>query len=168
MPVTSVKALKSLPFTRSASSSRWRCDHSGLACTVQRSTGPRPGLDDSRASQAMRWCVLRAAFHCGPRCASVGCMACGNASISVQQGATVTAPSAVISGLPCCELSSSAWACGEGMAKTTASKPLCTRMSAPGPSVCSCQRWGSSLSASIRITWVCRASLPSAASGWAQ
>jgi hypothetical protein len=46
----------------------FRCsaDQAGLACTVQRSTVPRPGLDDSRASQAMRWWVLRAAFHWGP------------------------------------------------------------------------------------------------------
>jgi hypothetical protein len=49
-----------------------------------------PGLLDSRVSQAMRWWVLRAAFHCGPSADRPGCMACGNASISVQQGDTLT------------------------------------------------------------------------------
>ena len=38
-------------------------DQDALACTVQRSMRSRPGLDDSRAIQAIRWCVLRAAFH---------------------------------------------------------------------------------------------------------
>src|SRR3989344_4716073 len=77
MPVTSAKALMSLACTRASSSSRCSADQAGLACTVQRSTTLRPGLDDSRASQAMRWCVLRAAFHCGPSVVRPGRTACG-------------------------------------------------------------------------------------------
>jgi hypothetical protein len=84
------KGLEQLGLHARGSSCRCSRDQAALAWTVQRSIGSRPGLDDSRASQAMRWWVLRAAFHCGPRCGQAGCMACGKASISVQQGATCT------------------------------------------------------------------------------
>ena len=91
MPVISAKARSSLASTREASSRRCSCDQAALACRVQRSMRSRPGLEDSRASQATRWCVLRAAFHCGPRCDMVGWLACGKAIIRVQQGAMRTA-----------------------------------------------------------------------------
>ena len=74
--------------TRSASSSRCLATRRRWPARSSARCGSRPGLLDSRASQAMRWCVLRAAFHCGPRVDRPGCMACGKASISVQQGAT--------------------------------------------------------------------------------
>ena len=71
----------------------------------------------------MRWWVLRAAFHCGPKCAKLGWAACGKASINVQQGATSTLAIFTIMVLAICDDSSSACACGEGTAITTASKP---------------------------------------------
>jgi hypothetical protein len=66
------KRLEQLGLHARASSSRCSRDQAGLACTVQRSTVSRPGLDDSRASQAMRWWVLRAAFHWGRGVVSPG------------------------------------------------------------------------------------------------
>ena len=73
MPVTSAKALSSLACTRGASSSQVLVRPGGAGLhrpALDRRS--RPGLDDSRASQAMRWCVLRAAFHCGPEVRQVG------------------------------------------------------------------------------------------------
>lgn len=77
MPATSAKAFNSLAVTRSALSFSCSRDQAALACSVQRSICSRPGLDDSRASQATRWCVLRAALHCGPRVCRPGCAAFG-------------------------------------------------------------------------------------------
>ena len=151
---------------RGASSSRCSSDQAALACTVQRSMPPRPGLDDSRASQAMRWWVLRAAFHCGPMRVA---MACGKASISVQHGATSTLAICCAMRGSSDEACSRACACGLGMASITPSKPekTCCASGVPGvPVVRSCHCWRFSASRSMRVTWVSSSVL--AASGCAQ
>ncbi|GAO22969.1 hypothetical protein ALISP_2789 [Alicycliphilus sp. B1] len=123
---------------------------------------------DSRASQAMRWCVLRAAFHCGPSVVRPGRTAWAKASISVQQGAMSTASSAWPQGAATPDCCSSARASGAGWASTTASKPPCRWVSPPRVSQCSCQAVGRMGSRSMRVTAVCVCSRPSSASGSAQ
>ena len=168
MPVTSENALSSLACTRLASSSRCSSDHSGLACTVQRSTLLRCGLDDSRASQAMRWCVLRAAFHCGPRVVRPGRTACGKASVSVQQGATYTLARSSISGMSRSDDTSSARAWGAGSASSTASKPASTRPSPLSFSMFTCQPERTRRSRSSDTTSASVCSTPASCSGAAQ
>ncbi|MOA15831.1 hypothetical protein D3C78_1360130 [compost metagenome] len=127
-------------------------------------------MDDSRASQATRWWVLRAAFQFGPSVTSPGCSALANVRCSVQQGAI--------------SMLSRAWQCrsaqpvgasraramGAGRASSTVSKPawtVCWEGSCVF-SVCSCHSVGSSRSRCRAVTrqWVCRR--PAAAMGWAQ
>ena len=126
--MSSEKARSILACTRGASSSKCSCDHAALACTVQRSILPRLGLEDSRVNHATRWCVLRAAFHWGPRCGKSGLLAFGNASINVQQGATCTlliASKKCVSFTCVPELRSNCSACTDGTANKTLSKPEC-------------------------------------------
>ena len=70
-------------------------------------------------------------------------------------------------GLVICDESSSAWACTDGTAISTASKPECTLVKAPGPSVCSCQRLGLNTSVCMRVTWVSKCTCPWSCSGLA-
>ena len=72
-----------------------------------------------------------------------------------------------IKGLAICDDKSSAWACTDGTAMMTASKPECTLVVAPGPSVCNCQRLGASESVCMRVTWVSKCSCVLATSGLA-
>ena len=136
-PVTSPKALSSLACTRASSSCRCSADQAGLACTVQRSTVPPPGLDDSRASQAMRWWVLR---HV-PLGASVVSPAArpGVGQSQRPAGAMATPTGAWSKVQSMAGLTSNACAAVAGWLNSTASNPAYTCWEPSAPWVRNCQ-----------------------------